>query len=135
MGLAYYGQILHNDYLEILLGTGVVGFVVFLILFSGSFKMNRKTRNMLGQMKDIEALHKGWKGISRDLLRKYYNLTFAIEASQIALMVNMIFYGIVYYKKFYWFLLIISGSLYVLTESIFKELKKISGKQVSNRRC
>ncbi|MFX0124499.1 MAG: O-antigen ligase family protein, partial [Candidatus Hodarchaeota archaeon] len=114
VGRVYYGRILHNGYLEILVGTGIIGFSAYLLLLVASFQMNRRTRNILRSLLAKSDFAEGdFPSLLKDVNRYYY-LTLAIEASQLAFMVNVGFYGIVYYKKFFWFILIISASLYSL---------------------
>jgi len=120
VGLAYYGQIIHNDYLELLVGTGILGLTVFLSILLSSFRMNQTTRRMIRSMQKNQELNQGVFPLSAITLRMYYNLTFAIEASQVCYMICMFFYGLAYYKKFFWSLLLISTALYVFVTKTSK---------------
>lgn len=124
VGMAYYGQIIHNDYLELLVGTGILGLTVFLSILLSSFRMNQKTRRMIRSMQKNQVLNHGVFPLPEIMLKTYYNLTFAIEASQVGYMISMLFYGLAYYKKFFWSLLLISTALHVFVAKISKQDEK-----------
>ena len=128
VGRAYYGQIIHNDYLEILVGTGSIGFIFFMILFIKSFLLSRKTRSLLNKIGEMQrkAVNTGQKleDKFRINIEKYSNLTYSLQLFQICMAINMLFYGIIYYQKYYWFYLIIVISLNVVTEKKYNEFSE-----------
>jgi hypothetical protein len=115
VGLAYYGQVAHNDYITAIVELGIFGFLVYTILIFYFLRLNKLTRNKIDHMSSylMNSLHHPDRiYFSAFKLTKLKYIAFALKAALIATLINHFFYALLYYQSFFWLIFTLNLLLY-----------------------
>ena len=116
---AIYGRTLHNDYLQVLVEEGVVGFVLYLWMIVDFFRRTRDLRR--------RSLAARWRSAVRGRL-ELPMLAIGLEAAMIAYLVTALVYPQLYFH-WYYTLVTLAGSL----TGVSRRLARADPREASRR--
>lgn len=119
VGLAYYGQVAHNDYITAITELGVVGFLLYIGFIIQFIVFNIKAQKLINKLIYHNTIN--FEYLKYSTFQKLKFMTFALQGCLIATLINHFFYALFYYLSFFWLIFILNLVNYQTIRKIYVE--------------